>query len=39
MSEDVTEVVKSSRSRAKFSTPLDRDLRLFWLVEEGYVVG
>ena len=35
----MTEVVKSSRSRAKFSIPLDRDLRLFWLFEGGSVVG
>ena len=39
VSEEVTEVVKSSRSRAKFSTPLDRDLRLFWLLEGGCVLG
>ena len=39
VSEEVTEVVKSSRSRAKFSTPLDRDLRLFGLLEGGCVLG
>ena len=39
VSEDVTEVVKSSRSRARFSTPLDRFLRFFGLVDEEFVVG
>ena len=39
VSEEVIEVVKSSRSRAKFSIPLVRDLRLFWLLEGGRVVG
>ena len=38
-SEEVVDVVKSSRSRAKFSIPLDRDLRLFSLLEEGRVEG
>ena len=38
-SEEVVDVVKSSRSRAKFSIPLDRDLRLFSILEEGRVEG
>ena len=38
-SEEVVDVVKSSRSRAKFSIPLDRDLRLVSLLEEGRVEG
>ena len=38
-SEEVVDVVKSSRSRAKFSIPLDRDLRLVSLLEEGRAEG